>query len=158
MARLVTTHLVFRLSGDVYAAAIDSVEEVLPFLPIEPVPGAPDFLKGVVFVRGHLIPVLDGAGRLKIQRRDPPPLDPHIIAFRVNRRLTGLIVDEAMDLVDLPLDGRMTAAEFQAEPGLFDGLVESGGALYRLINPARLFRPGESESVDEVRAKMGNGK
>ena len=119
-------------------------------MPIEPVPGAPEFLKGVVFVRGHLIPVLDGAGRLKIQRRDPPPADPHIVAFRVNGRLMGLIVDEALDLVDLAVEGRMTAAEFQAEPGLFDGLLESGGALYRLINPNRLFRPGEAEAVEEA--------
>ncbi|MBI4179294.1 chemotaxis protein CheW [bacterium] len=136
-----TTHLAFRLSRDVYAAAIDSVEEVLPFLPLEPVPGAPDFFRGVAFVRGHLMPVLDGAVRLGIQRTDPPPADPHIIAFHANQRLTGLIVDEALDLVELPVDGRMLAADFQAESSFFDGMVESGGALYRLINPARIFLP-----------------
>ena len=147
-------HVVFRLSGNVYAAPIEPVEEVLPFLPIEETPGAPDFLKGVVFVRGHLIPVLDAAERLRLRRSQPAPADPHLIAFRVEDRLIALLVDEAIDLVDLPGNPRIGSAELFVSEGPFGGMVECGGEVYRLIDPARLMKPAESAAVDQAREKM----
>ena len=55
--------LLVRLAKDLYAIPIAAIEEVLPALPIEAVPQSPSFIRGVIFVRGHLIPVLSAAER-----------------------------------------------------------------------------------------------
>lgn len=145
-----TPHVVFGLSGDVYAVPIESVEEVLPFLPIEEAPGAPDFMKGVVFVRGHLIPVLDAAERLRLRRSRPAPPDPHLIAFRIDSRLIALLVDEAIDLIDLPEHPRLGPDDLFVSEGPFDGMVEQAGEVYRLIDPNRILRPAESSALDQL--------
>jgi membrane-associated protease RseP (regulator of RpoE activity) len=49
---------------DLYAIPIATIEEILPALPIEAVPQCPDFVRGVIFLRGHLIPVLSASERL----------------------------------------------------------------------------------------------
>src|SRR5262249_41712409 len=67
--------LLVSLGNDLYAIPIAAVEEVLPALPIEPVPRCPRSVRGVIFVRGHLIPVLDAAEQLGCenhQRLDEP--------------------------------------------------------------------------------------
>ena len=56
-----------RIGENLHAMPIDVIVEVLPALPIEAVPQCPAFVRGVVFVRGHLIPVLDAAERLGLR-------------------------------------------------------------------------------------------
>jgi purine-binding chemotaxis protein CheW len=139
------TCLSFDISGETYAASLACVEEVLPFLPVEPVPASPVYLRGVIFVRGHIIPVVDAAERMKIRRDGPAPIDPHIVAFRIRDKLIGLIVDEAIDLVDLP-EVAASADDLYVDKGPFGGMVEMQGTAYRIIDPEQLLTPGE---VDE---------
>ncbi|MBC7817349.1 MAG: chemotaxis protein CheW, partial [Planctomycetaceae bacterium] len=93
--------LAVRIGGNLHALPIDMVEEVLPALPIETIPQCPAFVRGVVFVRGHLIPVLDAAERLRL-RDHVRPAEPHIVCLRIGSRLVGLEVDEAIDLIEIP--------------------------------------------------------
>lgn len=65
--------LTMRLDQELHALPIDAVEEVLPALPVESVPQCPEFIRGVVFVRGHLIPAFDAAGRLAAAGRGGGP-------------------------------------------------------------------------------------
>lgn len=148
-----STALAFRIDGENFAAPIDPLEEVLPYLPIDPLPQAPPYLRGVVFVRGHIVPILDGAERIGVVRRGPPPDDPHILAFRLGGprgRLVGLLVDEALDLLDVPDAGFAAARELFLAEGPFRGVVDAGGVLYRMIDPERLLRPEESATIDRL--------
>ena len=55
--------LIVRLGENLHGIPIEWVEEVLPALPIETVPHCPKCVRGVISVRGHLIPVLDAGER-----------------------------------------------------------------------------------------------
>lgn len=142
-----TLALAFDLAGDRFAAPIGPVEEILPWLPVEPVPSAPAFLRGVVFVRGHLVPIIDGAERLGMARPGPAPEDPKIIAFSLGGRLIGLVVDDVADLIDLPETGRAPATDLYLRPGAVSALVEHEGRLYRLIDPERLLAREEVAAI-----------
>ena len=145
--------LAFRIDGEAFAAPIAHLEEILPYLPIDQVPQSPSYLLGVVFVCGHIVPILDGAERIGVVRRGPPPDDPHILAFRLGGargRLVGLLVDEALDLVDVPEAGFAAARELFLTDGPFRGVVDSGGVLYRMIDPERLLRPEEATALDRM--------
>ena len=137
-----TTVLVVRLGADLLALPIESVEEVLPALPVEPLSQCPAFVRGVVFVRGHLIPVLSAAERLGMSDYQRPD-EPHIVCLRYNNRLIGVEFDEALDLMDLNLKECLTADQFGAEAGFMQGLVDQEGLIIRLLDPERLVAKEE---------------
>ena len=136
--------LLVRLGTDLYAMPIAAVEEVLPALPIEPVPQCPDFVRGVIFVRGHLIPVLDAGERLgwKAHKRFD---DSNIVCLRIGDRLVGVEFDEVLDLLDLVGAEILPSRELGAKGGFFTGVVEKDGRLIRLLDPEKLISAAERE-------------
>lgn len=145
--------LVFLLDTLHYNLKLGSVVEVSPNLPIEPVPESPDFMRGVIFVRGKLIPVVDGLERMGLKRLSPVPQEPHIIVFKFDDKLIGLIVDEVLDLMELPSTALSSVEVTYSEGGAFAGMVESDGTLYRLIEPEYLMSPLDVQAVEFVKYK-----
>ncbi|MGE5314301.1 MAG: chemotaxis protein CheW, partial [Acidobacteriota bacterium] len=58
-AGLITQYLTFKLEEEVYATDIAKVREVLEYTYVTRVPKMPDFMRGVINLRGHVVPVLD---------------------------------------------------------------------------------------------------
>ena len=136
--------LLVRLGTDLYALPIAEIEEVLPDLPIEAVPRCPDFVLGVVFVRGHLIPVVHARERLGLTPR--PGADAcNIVCLRIGARLIGVAFDEALDLMDLEPAEVLPASALGAPEGFFTGVVERAGRVIRLLDPAKLASAAEQE-------------
>ncbi len=132
-----TTMLAIRLGTDLYAIPLEAVEEVLPALPVEAVPLCPAFVRGVVYVRGRLIPVVDAAERLGLKQHERPD-EPPIVCIRVDGRLAGVEVDEAIDLMDLASEHVFAADDLGLREGLLSGLVEKDGRTIRILDPAKL--------------------
>ena len=134
--------LVVRIGTSLHALPISAVEEVLPALPIEWIPQCPPFVRGVVFVRGHLIPVLDAAERLGLRNHVRPP-EPHIVCLRVGSRLVGLEVDEAVNLIEVSLGDALPVEEVNAQRGFMSGLIEQDGQVIRLLDAERMIAQPE---------------
>jgi purine-binding chemotaxis protein CheW len=141
--------LAVRLGEDLHAIPIESVEEVLPALPIESVPQCPAFVLGVIFVRGHLIPVVSGAERLGIKNHQRP-IEPHIVCLRIDDRLVGVEFDEAVDLIDLGSSQPLAAHELGSREGFFVGVVELDGEIVRLLDPRNLIGREEAAALEQV--------
>jgi purine-binding chemotaxis protein CheW len=138
-----------RLGEDLHAIPIEWVEEVLPALPIETVPQCPEFVRGVVFVRGHLIPVLDAAERLGLESHQRAA-EPHIVCLRINDRLVGVEFDEALDLMDLGSGESLAADRIGAREEFFAGLVERDGQIVRVLDPEKLMATEETDELKQV--------
>ncbi len=54
-----TQHLTFKLDEEVFAVDISKVREVLEYTDVTKVPQTPEFMKGVINLRGHVVPVVD---------------------------------------------------------------------------------------------------
>jgi chemotaxis signal transduction protein len=138
--------------------AFSAIEEVLPALPIEPLPQCPAELRGVVFVRGQLIPVIDAAQRLGVTRVRPP--EPPIVSVRLGQRVVGIEVDEVLDLLDLTAHPALSA-DMLVSPGPAGDSAAAGwtatgragaspmvaavdveGKTIRLLDAQRLGAPG----------------
>lgn len=139
--------LAVRLGGDAYAIPLAWVEEVLPALPVESVPQCPAFVRGVVFVRGELIPVLSAAERLGL-RNYQRPLEPPIVRLRLKSRFVGVEFDEAIDLIDLSRGESLEAARLGAATGLFCRALDLDGTIIRLLDPERLVSAHECLVLD----------
>jgi purine-binding chemotaxis protein CheW len=136
--------LLVRLGKDLYAIPIAVIEEVLPALPIEAVPQCPDFVRGVIFVRGHLIPVLSAAERLGWKSHQLPD-DPTIVCIRVGKRRIGVEFDEALDLMDLATANVLPSSEIGAREGFCTGVIERDGQFIRLLDPEKLTSQEETQ-------------
>lgn len=143
------TCLTVRIGGRLHAIPVDVIEEVLPELPVEPVAGSPEDVPGLIFVRGHLLPVVSAAGRLGLTDA-PRPADPHLICIRVGDRLVAVEVDEAVDLMDLSSAEHLPAEGLGAEAGAVCSVVESGGQIIRILDPSRLFPPALAAAVADI--------
>jgi purine-binding chemotaxis protein CheW len=106
-----STHLVFRLAGEHYATPVGEVEEVLEWQEVTVVPRCPDYLLGIINVRGNLIPVLELRRRFGIAEdagASSADAERHILVVRMahgeHRVQMGFVVDAVDGVVDIPRD------------------------------------------------------
>lgn len=141
--------LAVRVGDCVHGIPIDVVDEVLPALPVEPLPNCPAFVRGVVFVRGQLIPVLDAAERLGMAHHHRPD-EPHIVCLKTDKGLIGLEVDEALDLIDAGSGEALSCDELAAGDGFFTAVVEREGTVIRILDSSRLVNESEAFRLEQL--------
>jgi purine-binding chemotaxis protein CheW len=92
--------IVFKVDQGEYGIEIERVREVLRMPAVTAIPHTPDFIAGVINVRGHLVAALDIRKRLQLPAA-PPTAETRVIVTIINRMVAGLIVDAVVDVVDL---------------------------------------------------------
>ncbi|AJF08030.1 chemotaxis protein CheW [Geoalkalibacter subterraneus] len=94
-------YLTFHLANEDYGIEIRYVTEIIGIQKITEVPDMPEFVKGVINLRGKVIPVMDVRTRFML-----PPLEYNdrtcIIVVNVNGTAVGLVVDEVSEVADIP--------------------------------------------------------
>lgn len=93
--------IVFQLNNEEYAVSVEQVGSIEMMLPITRVPQAADFVKGVINLRGVIIPVIDLRIRFGLEEIEYTDTT-RIIIFYLEDMEVGLIVDVANDVVDVP--------------------------------------------------------
>jgi purine-binding chemotaxis protein CheW len=105
--------ITFQLDDQVLGADIMAIREIRAWSPATPLPNVPDYIRGVVNLRGVVLPVIDLRCRLGWGRTDPSARHV-IIVMRIGEQLQGLIVDAVNDIVTI------TADDMQPVPDLGD--------------------------------------
>jgi|GEM_PF-336854 len=93
--------IVFTLGGEEYGVGILDVKEMVRTGQITIVPNMPDFVKGVINLRGRVIVVIDLAKRFLLQR-EGEYIGEHIIVVFAKGNVIGLLVDEVTEVLELP--------------------------------------------------------
>ena len=97
-------YLSFKLGNELFAIKVGNVREVLEFIKITSVPGEPDFLKGIINVRGSVIPVMNLHSILEIPEsvRD---VNSRIIVTEIplpeETIVLGIIADSVKEVLDI---------------------------------------------------------
>lgn len=95
--------VIFTLLNAFYAFHGDDVKEILPFTPITYVPGSPDYIPGIINVRGDIEAVLDihafmGFPAITIHANN------RIIIAEKNGVRSGILMDSVNDVIDIPVN------------------------------------------------------
>jgi len=124
-------YLTFCLAGNEYGITIEHVVEIVPLQPITEVPNMPPHVRGVINLRGRVIPVIDLRARLHFAER---AYDDRtcIIVVHLRDEDVGMIVDRVADVLaipaatiaPIPLLGEGTADRFLLGLGKLDGQVK----------------------------------
>lgn len=92
--------LAFRLGDQEFCVDIMSVREIRGWSKATPLPFTPDYVKGVINLRGTVLPVLDLSIRLGMEPAERSELNV-IIVVSVNNQTSGLLVDAVSDILTL---------------------------------------------------------
>jgi purine-binding chemotaxis protein CheW len=104
---------IFKIGEEDFGIEIDKVVEILNTQKVYTLPELPDFLSGVITVRGEVVPLLDLRKRFGITAAEAKEL---IIIVRYDVEKIGLLVDEIKEIISL------NSNEIMAPPTLFKGL------------------------------------
>lgn len=107
--------LAFTLGDEEYALEITSIREIIKLREITDIPRAPEFLLGIISLRGTIIPVFDLKNRLKLGQGEITS-DSRIVVCQHKERSAGLLVDRISQVVNLP------ARQIEPPPAVLSGL------------------------------------
>lgn len=95
--------IVFALAHEFYGVEVDKVKTIERMTPMTRVPKTPPFVKGVINLRGVVVPVIDLRGRFQLPEAEFTP-DTRIVIVSLGELEVGMIVDAASDVVEIDSD------------------------------------------------------
>lgn len=107
--------LTFRVADQEYSLDIMSVREIRGWTRTTPMPHAPDYMRGVINLRGTVLPVMDLARRLNLPSQETNDRNV-IIVVKLNGTLTGLLVDAVSDIVAITEDDLQPPPDLSSDP------------------------------------------
>ena len=107
-----TEHLAtFFLDAEEYGVDVRLVQEIIRTSEITQVPRSPGFVKGVINLRGRIVPVVDLKRKLGLGEVDEDARASRIVVTRLKDRLIGLLVDGANQVLKVPVSAVEAAPE-----------------------------------------------
>ena len=90
----------FRLDNEAYGINVMQVQEVLRVPEIAPVPGSPDYVLGIINLRGSVVTVIDARRRFNLPSQEPNDAS-RIVIIAAEKQVVGILVDSVAEVVDL---------------------------------------------------------
>jgi purine-binding chemotaxis protein CheW len=155
-------YLTFKLDGEAYATEITKVREVLEHTDVTRVPRTPDYMKGVINLRGSVVPVVDLRMQFGLEIGEVT-VDTCIIIVEVNingqSTVLGALADSVQEVIDLrpdqlepaPTLGTRVNNKFIQAMG-----KASDGSFIIMLNMDKVFSAEQINEVDQVSAEQGD--
>lgn len=152
-------HIVgFRVGTETFGVAIHTVHEIVRLMDITAVPDAPDFIEGVINLRGKIIPVIDlrkrfGEKQITTSRKN------RILVAEIGTKMVGLVVDAASEVLKIP------PTEVDPPPNVFEegelnyvtGVGKLGSRLIILVDLGKIMQHGQLRRIGDLAAKASAG-
>ena len=90
----------FRLENEKYGINVMMVQEVLRVTEIAPVPGAPDYVLGIINLRGNVVTVIDSRKRFGLRAKEMDD-STRIVIIESENQVVGILVDSVAEVVDI---------------------------------------------------------
>lgn len=152
--------LTFGLDGESFALSISRVREVLEMTDITKVPRMPDFMRGVINLRGHAVPVVDMRRKFGMDRADDT-VDTCIIivetAYAEESVILGALVDSVSEVVEFAADALDPAPRMGTtiKADFIEGIGKKDGAFVTVLDVARVFSEQELSALGAKREDAG---
>jgi purine-binding chemotaxis protein CheW len=92
----------FILAGELFGVDTLMVREIIKQIPVTAIPDAPEFIKGVINLRGNIIPVIDLHRRMNIPVAKKSEEQSWTLILEIGGRITGFVVDHVTRVNKIP--------------------------------------------------------
>ena len=143
-------YLTFRLDGQDYGMTILKVQEIKGWDKITPIPNSPVYIKGVLNMRGVIVPVIDLRLLFGLPEAERDAFTV-IIVINVGGRLSGIVVDAVNDVINVSSEQQCEPPEYEGRHNreFIKGLAQVDGKLLILLDIDRMVNP---ETLDKTEA------
>ena len=132
-------YMTFMCAGDCYGIAITFVNEIIGLSQVTELPETPDYIKGLINLRGKIVPIIDVRmrfGKPEIEYNDRTC----VIVINVEEDTVGLIVDAIAEVVTIDSDNILDPpGRGGAENRYITGIGKCAGEVKLLVDPAKLI-------------------
>ncbi len=125
-----SAHVKFRVNGEGYAVPVEQVLQVAELSELATVPGASPAVLGVRNFRGQVLPVVDFAAVLGVERSGRPR---RLVIAEYQGRRAGLAVDDVTDV------GALAGGMHESDSEYLVGTMPADGDVVRLVDLGRVF-------------------
>jgi purine-binding chemotaxis protein CheW len=141
----------FRLGEEEYGVDILKVQEINRMLTISKIPNAPEYVEGMINLRGKVIPIINLRSRFHLEKRDRNK-QTRIIVVNVGGKTLGVEVDSVSEVLRLPSDTIEPAPSIAAgeRQKYITGVGKIGDRLLILLDLEKLFSAVEKEVIDNL--------
>ncbi|MCX7793281.1 MAG: chemotaxis protein CheW [Thermodesulfovibrionales bacterium] len=148
-------YLIFTLKDEEFAIEIPRIVEILRPQKVFEMPELPDFLQGVINVRGIIIPVVDMRKRLGL----PVSERAMIVVVNFGHDRLGLIVDEVKEIIEINDSEISSSPELlkNFRTGYLKAFAKKGDRVIMLLNLETLFTSEEVSSINRVSKNIEQG-
>jgi purine-binding chemotaxis protein CheW len=142
--------LTFKLQEEEYGIEILRVQEIKGFSRITPIPNTPSYIKGVMNLRGTVVPVVDLRIKFCMPQAEYNQFTV-IIVVTVGKKVIGLVVDAVSDVLNIVKNEIEAAPEFAgADTSFLTGMAKAGERFITLLNIDRLIGTEEVTSASSA--------
>lgn len=133
-------YLTFRLGQEEYGIDILKVQEIRGYEPPTRIANAPDFIKGVVNLRGTIVPIVDMRIKFNCASADYSSFTV-VIILNLRNRVVGIVVDSVSDVMELAADSIRAAPEVESaiDSGCILGLGSVAERMLILLDIEKLM-------------------
>jgi purine-binding chemotaxis protein CheW len=138
--RIETQYLGFPLGDERFAVEILKIREIRPLTPITPIPNAPEHIRGVVNLRGTIVPVFDLKSRFRSSSGSDSKFS-IILVVTIMSRIIGIIADAVPKVLTVHADDIAAPPDFGHRVNLtfVSGVLHRGQELLLLLDLERLL-------------------
>ncbi|MBI3560788.1 MAG: chemotaxis protein CheW [Gammaproteobacteria bacterium] len=148
MSDSVIQWVTFFLDNEKYGIKVMQVQEVLRMTEIAPVPGAPDYVLGIINLRGNVVTVIDTRKRFGLPEKKPEDAT-RIVIIEANDQVVGILVDSVAEVAEL------RASQIESTPNVgsdesskyIQGVSSHGDELLILVDVDKLLSTNEWRDV-----------
>lgn len=143
----------FRLGNELYGVDIMAVKEIVRIQPIRPIPNAPNYMVGILNLRGEIIPIIDLHRRFNIafanEEDELDELESGFIILNINGKQLGIIIDRVSRVATVNFSDIQTAPRMSGGIGseYIRGVVRNDDGYLIILDIVRLFDPKELQKI-----------
>jgi len=142
------TYLTFQLDEEIFAADVQNVHEVLDFTTITKIPAAPDFMRGIINLRGRVVPVVDMRlkfGMPETEQTQSTCIIVMDVGINKEKMIIGALADSVQDVLEFNSDQIEPPPRFGAlsQTDFIQGIGKRDNRFIIILNFDRVFSSDE---------------
>ncbi|MDB2373287.1 chemotaxis protein CheW [Psychrosphaera haliotis] len=141
----------FRLEDETYGINVMQVQEVLRYTEIAPVPGAPEYVLGIINLRGNVVTVIDTRARFGLSNGEVSD-NSRIVIIESDKQVIGILVDSVAEVVYLKTSEIDSAPNVGTDESakFIQGVSNRGGELLILVDLNKLMTDEEWDEISDI--------
>jgi purine-binding chemotaxis protein CheW len=147
-------YLTFALGDEQYGVELLKVQEIKGYSPVTPIPNTPAHIKGVLNLRGSVVPVLDLRTRFGMEQIEYTKFNV-IIVINIGSRVIGLLVDSVSDVLNVGPGDLRPVPDFgsRTDTRFISGMASAGDKIAVLLRIESLLNEADLAVAEQVEAE-----